>query len=380
MAALSTAQTIVCVVGTRPEVIKMFPVIDALRASGIETRLINTGQHQELSRDAFDTFGLVPDVDLAVMTAAQTPAKVASLVLDRLSPVLDQVNPSWLVVQGDTTTVLAAAIAGAYHQVPVAHVEAGLRSYRLDQPFPEEINRRAVSAIASLHFAPTASAVAALHREGVADDQILLTGNTVIDSLRWACDHLPDRPVDPVLSTIDPARPMVLLTTHRRENFGLGLADIFHAVRQITELRPEVQFLFPVHPNPTVRAEVDRWLGANRSIITTEPLAYFDMAWALQHCSLVLTDSGGLQEEAPALGKQVLVLREVTERPEAIEVGMAQLVGTDPDRIIPAVLGAIDCPRQNRSSPYGDGLAGQRIAAALQGLPVEAFAAMAGAV
>lgn len=373
-------QRVACVVGTRPEVIKMFPVVDALRSSGVDTRLIHTGQHLELSQDAFNAFDLAADIDLAVMSAAQTPTQVASLVLDRLGPMLSELRPSWLVVQGDTTTVLAAAIAGAYHQIPVAHVEAGLRSYRLDQPFPEEINRRAVTAIASLHFAPTQTAVDALLREGVAAEQILLTGNTVIDALHWACDHLPPLAADPTLRSLDPTRPTLLMTTHRRENFGTGLADVFRAVRHLAELRPELQILFPVHPNPAVRSEVDRWLGDTSSVLITDPLCYLDMARALQHCSLVLTDSGGLQEEAPALGKQVLVLREVTERPEAIDSGMARLVGTDGDQIVAAVLDALDHPRTRRSSPYGDGKAGQRIAAALQGQAVAPFTALVEAV
>lgn len=372
----STGQTVACVVGTRPEVIKMFPVVDALRRSGVGTVVINTGQHQELSQGAFDVFGLTADVDLAVMTSAQTPTTVAALVLERLGPILADLRPSWLVVQGDTTTVLAAAIAGAYQQVPVAHVEAGLRSYRLDQPFPEEINRKAVSAIASLHFAPTSTAVEALRREGVPDNQIMLTGNTVIDSIYWASRHLPAKTADPALSRLDPTRPFVLMTTHRRENLGTGLASVFRAVQRLTEIRPDLQFLFPAHPNPAVRAELDRWVGRRSSVVVTEPLGYFDMAWALQHCALVLTDSGGLQEEGPAMGKRVLVLRDVTERPEAIEAGMAHLVGTDPDIIVPAVLDALDSSELHTVSPYGDGQAGRRIAAALQGLPVTPFAPM----
>jgi UDP-N-acetylglucosamine 2-epimerase (non-hydrolysing) len=376
MAAVNNVGTVACVVGTRPEVIKMFPVVAALRAAGVDTRLIHTGQHQALSQDALDTFGLSADADLEVMTATQTPSRVASLILDRLGPVLEELQPSWLVVQGDTTTVLAAAVAGAYHQVPVAHVEAGLRSGRLDQPFPEEINRRAVTSISSLHFAPTATAVDALLREGVDAAQIVLTGNTVIDSLHWACAHLPARPVDPVLATMDPSRPMVLMTAHRRESFGAGLADVFQAVGRLAELRPEIQFLFPVHPNPNVRAEVQRWLGSSGSVSVTEPLGYLDLARALQQCAVVLTDSGGLQEEAPALGKQVLVLREVTERPEAVTSGMARLVGTDGQLVISGVLDAIDHPRDRVTSPYGDGRAGLRIAQALQGQPVQPFSAL----
>jgi UDP-N-acetylglucosamine 2-epimerase (non-hydrolysing) len=364
---------VACVVGTRPEVIKMFPVLDALRRSGVDTRLLNTGQHSGLCRDAFDAFGLEPDIDLAVMTEGQTPTQVAARVLDRLGPVLDELQPSWLVVQGDTTTVLAAAIAGSYNRVPVAHVEAGLRSHDPREPFPEEINRRAVSAIANLHFAPTQTAWDALLREGIDERQIVLTGNTVIDALQWACRHLPAEPADPALLRLDRSRPIVLLTAHRRENFGSRMAQIFEAVLMLADRRPELQFLFPVHPNPAVRADAERLLSGAPNVVRTEPLGYLDMAWALQHCSVVLTDSGGLQEEAPAIGRPVLVLRDVTERPEAIEWGLAQLVGTEPERVVSAVLQALDRPGPSRGSPYGDGRAGDRIAAALRGLPVTPF-------
>ncbi|MGF1595581.1 MAG: non-hydrolyzing UDP-N-acetylglucosamine 2-epimerase [Acidimicrobiales bacterium] len=325
--------------GTRPEVIKMFPVVDALRRAGVDARLIHLGQHLELSSDAFEAFGLTADIDLAVMTAGQTPSGVASRVLDRLGPVLDELLPSWLV-QGDTTTVLAAAIATA-------------------------------------HFAPTSTAADALRGEGVPAERVTVTGNTVIDALRWACDRLPPAPLDPALADLDPTRPLILLTTHRRENFGAGLVGVFSAVRRIGQRRPDVQFLFPVHPNPAVRAEAQRCLGPLPWVTMTRPLGYLDLARVLSRCSLVLTDSGGLQEEAPALGKQVLVLREVTERPEAITVGMARLVGTDPDLIVASVLTALDHPVERPTSPYGDGRAGQRIADALLGRPVEPFRALA---
>jgi UDP-N-acetylglucosamine 2-epimerase (non-hydrolysing) len=351
----------------------MFPVIDRLRHNGVPAKLISTGQHRGLCRDALDAFGLEPDVDLEVMTDGQTPTEVAARVLAGLAPVLDDLQPSWLVVQGDTTTVLAAAIAGTYHRVPVAHVEAGLRSHDASEPFPEEINRRAVGSIATLHFAPTQTANDALVREGIDPGQIVLSGNTVIDSLHWACANLPPCPTAPGLSQLDPARPIVLLTTHRRENFGRRLADVFAAVRTLVEKRPELQILFPVHPNPLVRAQAEETLSRLPNVVLTEPLGYLDMAWALRSCSLVVTDSGGLQEEAPAIGKRVLVLRDVTERPEAIEWGLAQLVGTDPEAIVPAVLDALERPAARAGSPYGDGRAGERIADALMGLPVEPY-------
>lgn len=364
---------VMCVVGTRPEVIKMFPVVQALRAQGVPTLLVNTGQHSGLCTDALASFGLEADVDLQVMAHDQTPTDVAAKVLTRLRPELERHEPSWIVVQGDTTTVLAAAIAGSYQRVPVAHVEAGLRSYDINEPFPEELNRKAVGAITSLHFAPTERAATALRKEGVANEAILLTGNTVIDALHWATDHLPDEPTDQGLAAVDPARPLLLLTTHRRENFGTRLTDIFSAVRRVAEQRPDLQILFPVHPNPSVREVAGRELGDVASVIMAEPLDYLDMARALKQCNAVLTDSGGLQEEAPALGKRVLVMREVTERPEAIDCGIAELLGTDPERIVDRVNHALDNPMDGVASPYGDGRAGERIALALQGKPVEPF-------
>lgn len=364
---------VMCVVGTRPEVIKMFPVVQSLRDQGVDTVLVNTGQHSGLCTDALASFGLTADVDLQVMAHDQTPTDVAAKVLTRLRPELERYRPSWIVVQGDTTTVLAAAIAGSYQRVPVAHVEAGLRSYDLSEPFPEELNRKAVGAIASLHFAPTERAANALRREGVDDEQILLTGNTVIDALHWATGHLPEQARDSQLAALDDHRPMLLLTTHRRENFGSRLTDIFGAVRTLAQQRPELQILFPVHPNPSVREVASRELGDVDSVIMSEPLDYLDMARALQRCDVVLTDSGGLQEEAPALGKRVLVMREVTERPEAIDCGIAELLGTDPARIVDRVGHALDHPMADVASPYGDGRAGERIALALQGKPVEPF-------
>ncbi|MEL7157520.1 MAG: UDP-N-acetylglucosamine 2-epimerase (non-hydrolyzing) [Actinomycetota bacterium] len=362
-----------CVVGTRPEVIKMFPVVQALRDQGVDTVLVNTGQHSGLCTDALASFDLTADVDLQVMAHDQTPTDVAAKVLTRLRPELERHQPSWIVVQGDTTTVLAAAIAGSYQRVPVAHVEAGLRSYDLSEPFPEELNRKAVGAITSLHFAPTERAATALRREGVGEDALLLTGNTVIDALHWATEHLPAEPRDQQLAALRDDRPTLLLTTHRRENFGTRLNDIFGAVRTLARQRPELQILFPVHPNPSVREVAARELGDVESVIRCEPLDYLDMARALQRCDVVLTDSGGLQEEAPALGKRVLVMREVTERPEAIDCGIAELLGTDPDRIIERVSHALDHPMTEVASPYGDGRAGERIALALQGKPVEPF-------
>ena len=366
--------------GTRPEVIKVAPVIFAARQEGIETVVLNTGQHRDLSADTLASFGLRSDIDLDVMTAGQSPSDVAARVLTSIGTVLKDLNPSWVLVQGDTTTVLAAGIAASYQKIQLAHIEAGLRSHDRHQPFPEEINRRVVGSIADRHFAPTQTAADALLAENVNPSDVLVTGNTVIDALHWACDQQPREPDDPGLSKLDPSRPIVLFTTHRRENFGTKLHDVFGAVTTLIELRPELQFVYPVHPNPEVKSVAHEYLGHYESVILTEPLSYLDIAWTLNACSAVLTDSGGLQEEGPALGKQVIVLREVTERPEAVDANMAHLVGTDPTKIVPMVLAAIDNHSNPRVSPYGDGLAAQRIVDSVLGREVDPFVVNQGAI
>lgn len=367
-------------VGTRPEVIKVAPVVFAARREGIETIILNTGQHRDLSADALAGFGLASDIDLDVMTESQSPSDVAAKVLVAMGPVLREINPSWVLVQGDTTTVLAAGIAASYEKIPLGHIEAGLRSHDRSQPFPEEINRRVVGSIADLHFAPTQTAANALLSENVEPHRVLLTGNTVIDALHWACAQQPRQPDDPRLAKIDTSRPMVLFTTHRRENFGPKLHHIFDSVETLLEARPDLQFVYPVHPNPEVRAVAYERLGHLDSVTLTDPLSYLDIAWLLDICCAVLTDSGGLQEEGPALAKQVVVLREVTERPEAVDVGMAHLVGTDPSKIVPQLLAAVDNQSNPRVSPYGDGQAAERIVDALLGREVVPFIANQGRV
>lgn len=370
---------VLSVFGTRPEAIKVAPVIRELDRCGIAQTICVTGQHRELLDQVNSLFGIVPDIDLDLMEPGQTPTAVASRVLRDLEPVLSDIRPDWLVVQGDTTTVVAAALAAAYAGIPVAHLEAGLRTGDRSQPFPEEINRVATTSLSTLHLAPTTRARNALLREGVADEAIVLTGNTVIDALLWAREQSQSLSDESVLHRLDPSRRLVLLTAHRRENFGAPLDEALHAVAEIAKQREDsLQFLFPVHPNPNVRRSVTNILGELSNVVLCEPLSYLELVAALDASWLVLTDSGGIQEEAPALGKPVLVLRDATERPEAVSAGAARLVGTNRDLIISATCELLDDAEAYRrmspgSSPFGDGIAAERAVKALTGQPVEQF-------
>jgi len=365
------------VFGTRPEAIKLAPVIlqFARRARDVQCRTCVTAQHREMLDQVLTVFDLVPDHDLGIMEADQTPTGVAALVLSRLEPILRRERPDWVLVQGDTTTAAAAAMAAFYAGVRVAHIEAGLRTRDRSQPFPEEMNRRMIGTIADLHFAPTERARQNLLAECVDDAHILVTGNTVIDALRWIAAQ---RPLEPRA----PSRvKQVLLTAHRRENLGRPLENICLAVRRIARRRPNsVQIVYPVHRNPHVMEPVHRLLGGVPGVTLTAPLDYAALVGTLEGAHLVLTDSGGLQEEAPAFGVPVLVLRDVTERPEGLEAGTARLVGTDPDRIATEVFRMLDDPAAHRAmaravNPFGDGRASERIVGALLGDRVERFVA-----
>ena len=372
---------VLAVVGTRPEGIKLAPVIHELRRRpGVRCVVCATAQHREMLDRVLEIFGLSADHDLGVMTENQTPARVAAAVLRGLEPVLEAERPDWVLVQGDTTTVAAAALAAYYAGVRIGHVEAGLRTGDKWRPFPEEINRRVAGAIADLHFAPTASARANLLREGVPAEAVVVTGNPVIDALRWVAAQPPPPAARELLDrtgALD-GRRLVLVTAHRRESFGAGIAAICRALRELAEAFPDLTILYPVHPNPNVRRPVHRLLGGVRNVVLTGPLDYATLVHVLAGASLVLTDSGGIQEEAPGLGKPVLVLREVTERPEAVQAGAARLVGTDPDRIVSEAARLLTDPaeygRMARAvNPYGDGRAARRIVSALLGEPVEPF-------
>lgn len=355
------------ILGTRPEAIKLAPVILALgRRPGIQLEVALTGQHREMVDQVMTLFGIQADIDLAIMQPRQSLTDITVRSLRGLEDYLAGSRPDWVLVQGDTTTAFAAALAAFYQRIPVGHVEAGLRTDDLWDPYPEEANRRLISQIASLHFAPTPQAVANLQRsDGVG--KIILTGNTVIDALLQVAAQDPICPVP----GLEWCRYRVLLATiHRRENWGSPLDAIADALLQILAQAPETALVLPLHRNPTVRDPLQAKLGSHPRVFLTEPLDYAAWVGAMQRCDLILSDSGGIQEEAPALGKPVLVLRRTTERPEAIEAGTAQLVGTDPEVIVPAALTLLRDPQAYRAmaqahNPFGDGKAADKIVAAL---------------
>jgi UDP-N-acetylglucosamine 2-epimerase (non-hydrolysing) len=362
---------VLSVFGTRPEAVKMAPVVLRLqRTPGVESRVCVTAQHRQMLDQVLSLFDLHPDHDLDLMQPDQSLAETAAAVFSGLDPILEQVQPDWVLVQGDTTTVVAAALLAYYRRIRVGHVEAGLRTGDKWRPFPEEINRRVAGVVADLHFAPTEWARSNLLREGVSDDQIVVTGNPVIDALR-AIVALPYNVADGPLADLSPERRLILVTAHRRESFGKPLENIFTALKRLAErYAPQADILYPVHLNPNVREPARRILGGLPNVRLVEPLDYRTMVHCLQRAYLVLTDSGGLQEEAPALGTPVLVMREVTERPEALEAGTARLVGTDADRIFAEASRLMDDPQAHAAmakvaNPYGDGRAAERIVDAL---------------
>lgn len=362
---------ILSIFGTRPEAIKMAPVVKELGhySNLIESRVVVTAQHREMLDQVLQVFDLYPDYDLAIMRPDQNLFDVTEAVLKGLYSVLAQEKPDLVLVQGDTTTTFAGALAAFYFQIPVGHVEAGLRTYDKYVPFPEEINRVLTSHLAELHFAPTEIARSCLLREGIPGTRVFLTGNTVIDALYLALEQPCelDCELDRVLSE---NKRVILLTTHRRENLGKPLGGIYTALKEIISHYPDVGVIFPVHKNPHVRREVARLLAGVERIYLTEPLEYLAFVNVMKRAYLVLTDSGGIQEEAPALGKPVLVLREVTERPEAIAAGTALLVGTDPDGVEAEVSRLLEDERvyarmSGAPNPYGDGQAARRIVQAV---------------
>lgn len=362
---------ILVVFGTRPEAIKLFPVVRALAARpALAVRTCVTAQHRGLLDQVLQVAGLVPDIDLDLMEPGQTLDRLTARLLVGLGEVMDRERPDWVVVQGDTATAMTGALAAYYRKVPVAHVEAGLRSGDIHHPWPEEVNRRIVAPIARLHFAPTETAAAALRGENIAPETIHVTGNTVVDALQWTQARIAAEPalaagLDAELARAAGKR-LVLVTTHRRENLGDGMAAIAHALARIAD-RGDTALLFPVHPNPAVGEVMDVILRNRPEIARVPPLDYPRFVRALAACDLVLTDSGGVQEEAPALGKPVLVMRETTERPEGVAAGTARLVGADEDRIVHEVFNLLDDSRAHAAmarahNPFGDGQAAVRIA------------------
>jgi len=358
------------VFGTRPEAIKLFPVVRALEnLPDMTVRTCVTAQHRGLLDQVLSIAGLTPNIDLNLMEPGQSLDRLTARLLTGIGEVLDTERPDRVLVQGDTATAMAGALAAYYRRVPVAHVEAGLRSGDIYHPWPEEVNRRIVAPIADLHFAPTAIAAAALARENVGVG-VHVTGNTVIDALHWTRDRIAAEPalaagLDPVAARLA-GRRVVLVTTHRRENFGDGMAGIARALARIAD-RGDAALLFPMHPNPEVGRVMDEVLGDRESIVRVPPLDYPHFVRALGMADVVLTDSGGVQEEAPALGKPVLVMRETTERPEGVEAGTARLVGTDEARIVSEVSTLLDDKAAHAAmarahNPFGDGQAAGRIA------------------
>ncbi len=353
-----------CVIGTRPEAVKMAPVVRALRAGRrFEVRVVSTGQHQDLLAQAAADLDLHCDADLKVMRPAQALAGLTARIVEGLDDELVGWTPDVVLAQGDTTSVLGAALTAFYRRIPFAHVEAGLRTASIDSPFPEEANRRLAGTLAAFHFAPTARARRNLLAEGVPAERILVTGNTGIDALVEAAERRPALPL-----AVAEGAPLVLITLHRRESFGEPLRRVLGAIRDVAERRPDVQFVWPVHPNPDVRRVAHAALGACPNVALLEPQSYLPFVALLRRADVVLTDSGGVQEEAPTFGAPVLVVRESTERPEGVEAGLAELVGTDPALVTRRLEEALALAGRRHPplvNPYGDGRASARIAAAL---------------
>ena len=365
---------VLCVIGTRPEAIKMAPVIGQLKKNqGLIIKVCVTGQHRDMLNQVLDIFSITPDFDLEVMTENQDLFSLTASLITKLKDVLFIVNPSLLLVHGDTTTALVSSLAGYYAQVPIGHVEAGLRTHDKYQPFPEEVNRRMVGAVTDLHFAPTESAKKNLLQEGIAGKKIIVTGNTVIDALFMVQKRIREnaeleQQLYDQFPWLSLKRRFVLITGHRRENFGSGFEGICFAILQLAKKYPGVDFVYPVHLNPNVRGPVMTMLKQPivDNIRLIEPLDYMSFVFMLARCHLVLTDSGGIQEEAPSLGKPVLVMRDVTERPEAVQAGTVKLVGNCSETIIEAVSqlltdGNLYMRMSKAANPYGDGFAAKRI-------------------
>ncbi|QTE29035.1 non-hydrolyzing UDP-N-acetylglucosamine 2-epimerase [Pengzhenrongella sicca] len=362
---------VMTVYGTRPEAIKVAPVILALEESAVlRSVTVVTGQHREMLDEVNEIFGIKPDYDLDIMKHGQTLAQITSRILEGLDPILEAVRPDAVLVQGDTTTSTAAALAAFYRQIPVIHLEAGLRSHDITSPFPEEANRKITSQIAALHLAPTPVSRSNLLREGVIAASVAVTGNTVIDALLGTVNKkLPF--ADPKLEDLSRSgRQILLVTTHRRENWGEAMNGIGRALARIARSEPELVVVLPIHRNPVVREAVLPYLDGLTNVLVTEPLAYGEFTHLLSVSTVVLTDSGGVQEEAPSLGKPVLVMRENTERPEAADAGTVKLIGTDEERIVDEVTRLLHdrahySAMANAVNPYGDGLAAARAVAGI---------------
>lgn len=371
---------VLVVFGTRPEAIKMAPVIHALQDSPFDVQICITAQHRDMLDQILDIFGIVPDFDLNLMRPGQDLYDITTGVLTGLRDILRSARPDLVLVHGDTTTSMAAALASFYEHIPVGHVEAGLRTNDLNAPWPEEGNRQLTARLTDFHFAPTQKSAENLIAENAKPEALIVTGNTVIDALYYMKRRLDSDEawrnqlhagIQQAGYDIDPARKYVLITAHRRENFGSGFRDLCTAIKTLAQNFPDIDFVYPVHLNPNVREPVNKILAGQDNIVLIEPLDYARFVLMLCHCHIVLTDSGGIQEEAPSLGKPVLVMRTKTERPEAVEAGTVKLVGTDIEQIVSHVSallkdGAVYETMSRAHNPYGDGAAAPRIVSFLK--------------
>jgi UDP-N-acetylglucosamine 2-epimerase (non-hydrolysing) len=366
---------VLSIFGTRPEAVKMAPVVKCLQANPrVDSLVCVTAQHRQMLDQVLDLFQIQPDVDLHIMQEDQNLSELTARILTHLDPVLKDIKPDWILIQGDTTTVLAATILAYYNHIHIGHVEAGLRTHDKWQPFPEEINRRIASVAADLHFAPTETSRSNLLREGIPDWRIKVTGNPVIDALYSIATHPAPDDIQTLLDKLE-IRPggkrLILVTAHRRENFGKPLEQICRALLQIGDAYAgKVHILYPVHLNPNIRQPVFDLLGGSDNISLLDPVQYISLVYLIRHATLILTDSGGIQEEATALNIPTLVLREVTERPEGVEAGILKLVGADTGRIVAETRLLLDDPAAyqrmaHAANPFGDGHAAERIVDAI---------------
>lgn len=365
---------VLIIAGTRPEAVKVAPIVKEFRKHpDIEVLLCNSGQHKQMLQEIFSDFQIVPDISLDVMTPGQTLSSLTSKLFVSIENVYEKEKPDWVVVQGDTTTVMVSALCAFYRHIKIAHVEAGLRSFNKNAPFPEETNRQIVTRVADLHFAPTRNSYANLIREGIDPDYAFVTGNTGIDALLWVKEYLKDKPQylnETVRACIEQGKRIILITGHRRENFGSGFEEICAAIGELSRRYSDCIFVYPVHKNPNVQKPVNRYLSKFENVFLLPTQSYLHFQALLNASYLVLTDSGGIQEEAPALGKPVLILRNVTERPEGIKTGCAKLVGTKADSIIENVSNLLDDKELYNQmavaqNPYGHGHSSERIVDAI---------------
>lgn len=367
---MSTPLRILSVIGTRPEAVKMAPVIQQLaHTPGVESLVCVTAQHREMLDQVLGLFGIRPNVDLNLMQPDQSLAQITAAIFTHLDPVLRDIQPDWVLAQGDTTTVMATALLTYYQRIKFGHIEAGLRTGDKFQPFPEEINRRVATVAADLHFAPTETSKQNLIKENVPAGQIVVTGNPVIDALKWVAEKKPPFEISRLIDELGDNR-LILVTAHRRENFGQPLKNICLALKLLAETYDDLQIVYPVHLNPNVQNVVYPLLEKVPNIMLLPPLDYLPMVHLMKYARIVLTDSGGLQEEAPGLGVPVLVLREVTERPEGLAAGTVRLVGANTVKIVAETKRLLDSPTEHAKmaqavNPYGDGHAAERIVQAI---------------